>query len=70
MIMEFTAEQQAKYLKHPFHCPSCGNENTDADPPVSNFEPENPQLTVDVSCLDCPAKWTEVYSLAKIKPRE
>jgi len=60
-------KSQKQYVKHPYQCPKCNSENISAGERDYIADGE---MTQDVDCLDCGAKWRDFYKLKEYEKRE
>lgn len=56
-------EQQAAYLKDPYHCPYCHSEY------ITAHEFKTDSMTQEVECLVCEKQWTDVFTLTAVEPQ-
>lgn len=58
---------QKQYLKNPYKCPKCNSENISA----SEVEfIDGGEVIQNIDCLDCCAKWRDIYKLKEYEKRE
>lgn len=60
--IEVTREHDIKYLEYPDNCPICDSDNING----GHIEAGYTSAWRDVSCLNCGAKWTELFELTGI----